>query len=94
MSHGKRPKRERPKRKRAEAGEDLGSLILCCAQCRLPFELAWETIFAIQESTHGYVGFDVSQDYLACPRCGERGTLDDRLCGAVEDIDPFEEGLG
>lgn len=50
----------------------------------------WETIFAIQECTHGYVGFDVSQDYLACPRCGERGTLDDGPCGAVAEIDPSQ----
>ncbi|MHB9145743.1 MAG: hypothetical protein ACYC5Y_10470 [Symbiobacteriia bacterium] len=38
--------------------------------------MPWETIFAIQECTHGYVGFDVSQDYLACPRCGEPGTTE------------------
>lgn len=83
-------RRGKPRRRRTEPGLNLGSLILCCPQCRVPFEMDWETIFAIQECTHGYVGFDVSQDYLACPRCGERGTLDDGPCGAVAEIDPSQ----
>ncbi len=66
----------RHKRKRRSRAEDLGELMLYCPPCQLDFGMPWETIFAIQECTHGYVGFDVSQDYLACPRCGEPGTTE------------------
>ena len=34
-------------------------------------------IFELQEMTHGYVGYDNNDVYIACPKCGEIVNVDD-----------------
>ncbi len=51
--------------------EDLGACLFYCEHCRFEFEVEWIDIFAQQEATHGFVGFHLHEEYIACPKCGE-----------------------
>jgi len=33
--------------------------------------MEWETIWDMQEMTHGYVGYHLYDTYICCPDCGE-----------------------
>ncbi|MCT2537167.1 hypothetical protein NC661_05650 [Aquibacillus koreensis] len=60
------------KNKKSEATkEDFGNCVLFCKACNYEFEIEWETIFAIQEVTHGYVGFHLNDVFINCPKCDE-----------------------
>ncbi|CAH2716685.1 hypothetical protein BACCIP111895_03873 [Neobacillus rhizosphaerae] len=51
--------------------EDFGSAEFYCAKCDYTFEVDWETIWDIQECTHGYVGFHLNDTYISCEKCDE-----------------------
>lgn len=51
---------------------DFGHREFVCKNCSLEFALDWETIFATQECTHGYVGYEYGDYYIECPRCGQQ----------------------
>lgn len=57
----KRPKHEVP---------DLGSAEFECPKCGHCFEVPWLEIFELQEMTHGFVGFEIQNEYIACRKCG------------------------
>lgn len=61
-------KKKRKKRIVKET-EDLGTCVLDCKNCNYKFEMDWEKIFAIQECTHGYVGFHLNDLFIDCPKC-------------------------
>lgn len=61
---GKRkPKRNKNKK------EDFGTCEFHCKHCSHTFEIEWETIWDIQEVTHGYVGFHTTDTFISCPKC-------------------------
>lgn len=49
-----------------------------CKRCNKTFDREWETIWDMQELTHGYVGYHLYDIYICCPDCGE-------LAEALED---------
>ncbi|EKN65944.1 hypothetical protein BABA_18147 [Neobacillus bataviensis LMG 21833] len=51
--------------------EDFGSAEFYCAKCDYTFEIDWETIWDIQECTHGYVGYHLNDTFICCEKCGE-----------------------
>ncbi|MBU9713445.1 hypothetical protein [Evansella tamaricis] len=61
-------KKKRKKRVVQET-EDFGTCELYCKDCDYVFEVDWETIFAEQECTHGYVGFYLNDVLIECPKC-------------------------
>lgn len=61
---GKKRKRREPK------VPDLGSADFECPSCRHSFSMPWLEIFELQEMTHGFVGFELQNEYVACPKCG------------------------
>ena len=36
---------------------------------RYAFDIDWETIWEIQECTHGYVGYHLNDTFISCPKC-------------------------
>lgn len=56
---------------------DYGSATFYCKYCDYTFELDWQTIWEIQECTHGYVGFHLNDTFISCPKCNE-------ICGDEE----------
>ena len=50
---------------------DFGSIELYCKHCDYTFEIDWETIWEIQESTHGYVGHYLNDTFISCSKCDE-----------------------
>lgn len=65
-------KKRKLKKKNHEAtNEDFGTCVLYCKACDYEFEEDWETIFAIQEGTHGYVGFHLNDVFMTCPKCDQ-----------------------
>ncbi|WP_096201864.1 hypothetical protein [Bacillus sp. FJAT-45350] len=61
--------KEKKKKCIVEETEDFGICVLYCKDCNYTFEIDWETIFAIQECTHGYVGFHLDDVMIECPKC-------------------------
>lgn len=59
------------KKKQEEGQEDFGSVIFYCKRCNKTFDMEWETIWDMQELTHGYVGYHLYDTYICCPDCGE-----------------------
>ena len=55
-------KKKRKKRIVKET-EDFGTCVLHCKDCDYEFEMDWETIFAIQECTHGSIGVLMLKNY-------------------------------
>jgi predicted RNA-binding Zn-ribbon protein involved in translation (DUF1610 family) len=51
--------------------EDYGTTRFFCEPCQHHYEVDWEMIWNIQESTHGYIGYDNSDVYMNCPKCGK-----------------------
>ncbi len=49
--------------------EDFGTYDFYCQPCDYHFEMDWEDIWAIQEVTHGYVGFHTNDTFISCPKC-------------------------
>jgi hypothetical protein len=49
--------------------ENFGSPEFYCSNCDYYFEVAWETIWDIQEFTHGYVGLHISETDISCKKC-------------------------
>ncbi|WP_066392238.1 hypothetical protein [Neobacillus mesonae] len=64
---GKKKKKKSKKRQK----EDFGSVEFYCKKCDYTFEIDWETIWDIQECTHGYVGFHLNNTFISCEKCGE-----------------------
>ncbi|MBB5172616.1 hypothetical protein [Texcoconibacillus texcoconensis] len=62
-------KKKRKNKKRFNETEDFGTCVLYCKECNYEFEVDWETIFEIQECTHGYVGFHLNDVFIDCPKC-------------------------
>ncbi|MFD1738067.1 hypothetical protein ACFSCX_16145 [Bacillus salitolerans] len=64
-----------PKKKRTNKQnnslEDFGTTTFICKSCQHEFEVEWEIIWEIQEYTHGYVGYDTTDVYMDCPKCGK-----------------------
>jgi transcription elongation factor Elf1 len=65
------------KRKRKEKKADFGARTFHCKPCDEHFEIEWETIWAIQEVTHGYVGFHTNGTFISCPVCEQIVEEDD-----------------
>ncbi|KAF0825111.1 phage terminase large subunit family protein [Cytobacillus firmus] len=70
----KRIKRKKNKKKK----EDFGTCEFHCKHCSHTFEMDWETIWDLQEMTHGYTGFHTDDTFISCPKC-------DRLIDDGED---------
>lgn len=62
------------KRKKTKEKIDYGSVEFYCKHCDYTFEMDWETIWEIQECTHGYVGYHLNGTFISCPKC-------DEICG-------------
>ncbi|MDR7002624.1 hypothetical protein [Neobacillus niacini] len=60
--------------------EDFGSVEIHCSKCNHRFEIPWETIWDIQEITHGYVGYHLYGTYTSCEKCGE-------ICTGEENVE-------
>jgi predicted RNA-binding Zn-ribbon protein involved in translation (DUF1610 family) len=81
----------RKKRKRSKQEvPDLGSATFECPQCGHPFEVPWLQIFDLQEMTHGFVGFELQNDYIACPKCGANANRES-LCPYGEALEDDED---
>jgi transcription elongation factor Elf1 len=63
---GKKKKKSKHNQK-----EDFGKAEFYCAKCYHRFEIDWETIWDIQEATHGYVGYHLNDTFISCEKCGE-----------------------
>lgn len=59
------------KEKKLKLKEEFGSASFHCKNCQCDFEVSWIEIFDIQEMTHGFVEFEIHEEYIACPKCGE-----------------------
>ena len=59
------------KKKNSTVEKELGSCSFYCKNCDIEFEIDWSDIFELQEMTHGYVGYDLNNLYISCPKCGE-----------------------
>lgn len=59
--------------------EDFGSVEFHCKKCDYKFKVDWETIWAIQECTHGYVGYHLNDTFISCEKCGEICTDEDDI---------------
>lgn len=59
-----------------------------CPKCDYKFEVDWETIWDIQECTHGYVGFHLNDTFISCDKCGEICSDDDESVKTIEDYAP------
>ncbi|WHY87063.1 hypothetical protein QNH39_04155 [Neobacillus novalis] len=70
-------KRNKSKQKQKK---EFGSAEFYCSKCDYKFEVDWETIWAIQECTHGYVGYHLNDTFISCEKCGE-------ICGDEEKIE-------
>ncbi|MFJ5718204.1 hypothetical protein [Neobacillus sp. NPDC093127] len=62
--------KKKKKRKQSQK-EDFGSAEFYCTKCDYRFEIDWETIWDIQECTHGYVGYHLNDTFISCEKCGE-----------------------
>jgi Fe2+ or Zn2+ uptake regulation protein len=71
-------KNKKNKNKKKVEKEDYGSVEFYCKHCDYTFEIDWETIWDIQECTHGYVGYHLNDTFISCPKC-------DKICGDEED---------
>lgn len=50
---------------------DYGTAEFYCRHCNYNFKIDWETIWDIQEHTHGYVGYHLNNTFISCPKCDE-----------------------
>lgn len=88
-SPAKRKKQHARRRKKAGDVPDLGTAAFRCPDCGTEFEVPWLDIFDLQETTHGFVGFYISEEYIACPECGENANVDHVGDEAPEPFCPF-----
>lgn len=82
---------KKKRRKIKRRNEDLGTCAFHCKQCDIEFEVDWMDIFSLQEGTHGFVGFDLYEEYIPCPKCGENANeqkVEEESIMAHQDIDP------
>lgn len=70
---GKKHKRHKKSKREVP---DLGSADFDCPQCGHRFEVPWLEIFELQEMTHGFVGFELQNEYIACPKCSAHANRD------------------
>ncbi|PLT29625.1 hypothetical protein [Peribacillus deserti] len=63
-------KSKKRKQKQKQKKKEFGTASFYCRQCDYHFEIDWETIWDIQESTHGYVGFHLNDTFISCDKCG------------------------
>ncbi|WP_240620102.1 hypothetical protein [Peribacillus acanthi] len=66
--------------------EDFATCSFYCKHCDYNFDIEWETIWGIQECTHGYVGFHTNDTYVDCPKCSQ--TVNDN-----DEEDSFKDDL-
>lgn len=59
------------RKKKKVQKEDYGSVEFYCRTCDFKFEISWETIWDIQDCTHGYVGYHLNDTFISCPKCNE-----------------------
>ncbi|MBM7649269.1 hypothetical protein JOC78_002222 [Bacillus ectoiniformans] len=64
-------KNQRKQRKKKQKKEDFGTCSFYCKPCQYEFEVEWETIWELQELTHGFVGFHTEDSFISCPKCHE-----------------------
>lgn len=76
---GKKGKNKHKKKKT----EDFGTCSFYCKPCDYTFEIEWQTIWDIQEMTHGYVGFHTTDTFISCPKC-------ERIIDENDEVDPFK----
>jgi hypothetical protein len=50
-----------------------------CRHCDFKFEIDWETIWDIQDCTHGYVGYYLNDTFISCPKC-DKVCTDEEVC--------------
>jgi Fe2+ or Zn2+ uptake regulation protein len=62
-------KKNKGKNRKRKIAEDFGTVSFYCVHCDYHFEVEWETIWHIQECTHGYVGYDLNDTFISCDRC-------------------------
>ncbi|WNS75151.1 hypothetical protein RRV45_20090 [Bacillus sp. DTU_2020_1000418_1_SI_GHA_SEK_038] len=77
-------KKRKTKHKKRKQTEDFGTCSFYCKPCNYTFEIAWQTIWDIQEMTHGYVGFHTTDTYISCPKC-------ERIIDENDEVDPFND---
>lgn len=63
--------KKKKKKTKKKQQEDFGSVEFHCTHCGHSFEVDWETIWDIQEFTHGYVGYHLNDTFISCDKCGE-----------------------
>lgn len=73
------------KRKSKKNIEDFGICEFYCKHCRHTFEMDWETIWDLQEMTHGYTGFHTADTFISCPKCDRLIGDDDFFPGTPEE---------
>jgi hypothetical protein len=78
--------RKKSNRKKKTAQEDFGTCSFYCRDCDYEFEVEWGTIWAIQECTHGYVGFHTNDTYIFCPKCEKIVDNDDTKDSLEDDL--------
>ncbi len=61
----------RKKKKKQSMEDEFGYATFFCVDCNIEFDVSWYEIFELQEMTHGYVSFNLWDEYIACPKCGE-----------------------
>ena len=59
------------KKKKIDYEKEFGNSTFYYKPCDQEFDVSWMAIFELQEMTHGYVGYDNNDVYIACPKCGE-----------------------
>lgn len=69
--------KNKKKKKKIDYEKEFGYRSFYCKPCDVEFEVSWTDIFELQEMTHGYVGYENNDVYIACPKCGEIVNLDD-----------------
>lgn len=61
----------RRKKKKQSMEDEFGYATFFCDDCKIEFDVSWIEIFELQEMTHGYVSYNLFDEYIACPKCGE-----------------------
>ncbi|OAS85343.1 hypothetical protein [Metabacillus litoralis] len=55
---------------------DFGTCSFHCKLCAINFEVSWQDIFSIQDATHGFLGLQLQDEYISCPKCGGNANED------------------
>ncbi|QNF29958.1 hypothetical protein [Metabacillus elymi] len=69
-------KRKKKNGRKQNKVEHFGTSSFHCKLCAINFEVSWLDIFSIQDVTHGFVGFQLQDEYISCPKCGGNANED------------------